>query len=74
VRHLLELRKNLISLGFLYYVGYKCTTQGGVLNVSKGILVVMKAKRIKNLYQLEGRTTVNQAVVACDGASEFVCL
>jgi hypothetical protein len=56
VRHVPELRKNLISLGVLDYVGYKCTTQGGVLKVSKVILVVMKEKRIRNLYQLEGRT------------------
>jgi hypothetical protein len=56
VRHVPELRKNLISLGVLDYVGYKCTTQGGVLKVSKGILVVMKAKMIGNLYQREGMT------------------
>jgi hypothetical protein len=56
VRHVPELRKNLISLGVLDSVGYKCTTQGGVLKVSKDILVVMKEKRIGNLYQLEGRT------------------
>jgi hypothetical protein len=51
-----RIRKKLISLGVLDSVGYRCTTQGGVLKVSKGILVVMKEKRIRNLYQLEGRT------------------
>jgi hypothetical protein len=56
VRHVPELIKKLISLGVLDSAGYKSTTQGGVLEVSKGILVVMKAKRIENLYQLEGRT------------------
>ena len=56
VRHVPKLRKNLIYLGVLNFVGYRCTTQGGVLKVSKGILVVMKEKRIGNLYQLEGRT------------------
>jgi hypothetical protein len=50
VRHVLELRKNLIYLGVLDSSGYKCTTQGGVLKVSKGILVVMKTKRNGNLY------------------------
>jgi hypothetical protein len=54
--HVPKIRKNLISLGVLYSIGYRCTTQGGVLKVSKSILVVMKAKRIRNLYQLEGRT------------------
>jgi hypothetical protein len=70
VRHVLELRKNLIYLGVLDFVDYTCTTQGGVLKVSKGILVVMKEKRIKNLYQLEGRTKINQAMVASEGASD----
>jgi hypothetical protein len=56
VRQVPELRKNLISLGVLDYAGYKCTNQVGVLKVSKGILIVMKAKRNKNLYHLEGRT------------------
>jgi hypothetical protein len=44
VIHLPELRNNFISLGVLYYASYKCTNQGGVLKVSKGILVVMKEK------------------------------
>ena len=63
LRHVPELRKNLISLGVLDFTSYKCTTQGGVLKVSKGILVFMKEKRIGNLYHLEGRTQVNQVVV-----------
>jgi hypothetical protein len=74
VRHVPELINNLISLGVLYSVGYKCTTQGGVLKVSKDILVVMKAKRIRNLYQLEGRIEVNQEVVAYEDASDSVRL
>ena len=54
-RNVPKLRKNLIYLGVLDSTSYKCTTQGGVLKVSKGILVVMKENRISNLYQLEGR-------------------
>jgi hypothetical protein len=42
--------------------------------VSKGILVVTKAKRIGNLYQLEGRTKVNQIVVASEDANDSVLL
>jgi hypothetical protein len=74
VRHIPELRKNLISLGVLDSAGYKCTTQGAVWKESKGMLVVMKEKRIENLYQLEGRTKVNQAVVASVDASDSVHL
>jgi 5'-3' exoribonuclease 2 len=51
-----------------------CTTQGGVLKVSKGILVVMKEKRIGNLYHLEGRTKINQSLVAIEGARDSIYL
>jgi hypothetical protein len=61
VRHVPELRKNLISLGVLDSTGYKCTIQGGVMKVFKGILQVMKANKIRNLYHLEGRTESDQA-------------
>ena len=57
-------------MGVLDSAGYKCTNQGGVLKVSKVILVVMKAKRIRNLYHLQGRTEINQAVLASEGASD----
>jgi hypothetical protein len=42
--------------------------------VSKGILVVMKENRIENIYQLAGRTEMNQALVAFEGASDSTCL
>jgi hypothetical protein len=70
VRHVPKHRKNLISLGVIYSIGYKCITQGGVLKVSKGVLVVIKENRIENLYHLEGRTEINQTVVASEGASD----
>jgi hypothetical protein len=74
VIHVPKLRNNLIFLGVLDFVRYKCTSQGGVLKVSKGILVVMKEKRIRKLYWLEGRIEVNQAVVASEDESDSVLL
>ena len=56
VRHVPELRKNLISLGALDTNGYKTVIQGGVMKIYKGILLVMRAKKVGNLFQLEGRT------------------
>jgi hypothetical protein len=50
VRNVPELRKKMISLGVIDFVGYMCTSQGGVLKVSNNILVVMKEKMIGNLY------------------------
>lgn len=59
VRHVLEIRKNLISLGVLNTNGYKTFIQGGVMKIYKGILLVMKAKKVGNLFQLEGRTKLD---------------
>ena len=59
VRHVPELKKNLISLGVLDSCGHKFTCFDGTLNVSKGALMVMKAQRMGNLYKLVGRTQVN---------------
>eukprot|EP00253_Pinus_taeda_P032927 PITA_32927 len=56
VRHVPKLRKKLISLGALDTNGYKIVIQGGVMKIYKGILLVMKAKKVGNLFQLEGRT------------------
>jgi hypothetical protein len=57
VRHVLQLRNNLISLGVLDTGGYKSIVQGGVMKFYKGeILLVMKAKKVGNMFLLEGRT------------------
>ena len=58
-RHVLELKKNLISLGVLDSYVHNFTGFDGTLKVSKGALVVMKAHRTWNLYKLVGRIQVN---------------
>ena len=58
VRYVLDPRSNLISLVVLDSCGYKYTSQGGALTLSKGSLVVMKATKVNNLYKLEGNTEV----------------
>ena len=61
VRHVPELRKNLISMGVLDNVGYKFAVQGGVMKISKGILVFMKANKVSNLINLKGeRKSIKQ--------------
>jgi hypothetical protein len=62
VRYVPELKSNLISLGVLDSCGYKYTSQGGALTLSKGNLVVMKATKVDNLYKLEGSTEVASEV------------
>jgi hypothetical protein len=53
-----DLKLNFISLGVLDSGGYKYAGQGGALKVSKGNLVVMKEKKVDNLYNMEGNTEV----------------
>jgi hypothetical protein len=53
VRHVPDLWKNQFSFGVLDTRGYKSIFQGGVMKVYKGILLVMKAKKVGNLFMLE---------------------
>ena len=57
VRHVLDLKRNLISLSTLDIKGYKYTSESGVLKISNGALVVMKGHQ-KNamLYVMQGFT------------------
>ncbi|PRQ16367.1 putative RNA-directed DNA polymerase [Rosa chinensis] len=65
VRHVPDLKNNLISLGTLDLQGYKYSSQGGVLRVSKGALVVIQGKLIcHNLYVLQGSTIIGASSVA----------
>ncbi|KAJ9561973.1 hypothetical protein OSB04_007133 [Centaurea solstitialis] len=61
VRHVPEMKKNLISLGVLDKIGYKYSGGGGVIRVTKGALVVMKGVMKGTLYFLEGSTLVGSA-------------
>ena len=48
VCHVLDLKKNLIAMGTSDASGFKYTAKGGVMKVSKGALIVMKAKKSGN--------------------------
>ena len=55
VRHVLDLKRNLISLSTLDAKGYNYTGEGGVLKSSKGALVVMKGhQKTAMLYVMQG--------------------
>ena len=64
VRHVPELKKNLISLGTLDDIGCKYTAEGGVLKVSRGAMIVMKGKRVSSLYHLLGETVIEAAAIS----------
>ncbi|KAG8472215.1 hypothetical protein CXB51_034291 [Gossypium anomalum] len=71
VRHVPELKRNLISLSTLDLKGYRYTSESGVLKISKRSLVVMKGQRkIAKLYVLPGFTVTGDATVASSSLSD----
>ena len=71
IRHVLDLKRNLISPSTLHAKGYKYIGEGGVLNISKGALVVMKVhQKTTMLYVLQGFTITGDVVVASPLLSE----
>lgn len=63
VKHVPDMKKNLISLSLLDKKGYKYSGQDGVLNVSKGALTIMKGKLSDDLYCLVGNTIIETVSV-----------
>ncbi|CAM6112875.1 unnamed protein product [Calypogeia fissa] len=67
IRHIPELKRNLISLGALDTHDYKWAPVDETLIVSRGSVAVMKGKKQDNLYVLEGSTIVGSANTASSG-------
>ncbi|KAK3034397.1 hypothetical protein RJ639_033668 [Escallonia herrerae] len=70
VRHVPELRKNLISLGMLDSNGCSYWAAGGVMKIMNGALVVMKGLKQNSLYLLHGSTVTGAAAAA---SSSDIC-
>ena len=64
VRHVSHLKKNLISLSTLDAIGYRYSSEGGVLKVSKGTLVVLKGQLLHDIYTLMGITCISEVAAA----------
>ena len=69
VRHVPELKKNLISLGTLDDIGCKYTAEDRMLKVSRGAMIVMKGKKVSSLYHLLGET-MTKATAVSSGESD----
>ena len=54
--------------------GYKTFIQGGVMKIYKGILLVMKANKVGNLFQLEGRTESDHVSTISENDSDSIRL
>ncbi|KAG8488139.1 hypothetical protein CXB51_018349 [Gossypium anomalum] len=71
VRHVPELKRNLISLSTLDSKGYRYTAESRVLKLSKDSLVVMKGQRkTAKLYVLQGSTVTGDAAIASSSLSD----
>src|SRR5688572_9481091 len=64
VRHVPDMKKNLISLGALDGNGCRCILEKGVLKVTLGAQVVMKGKKVGSLSELIGFTIEGSACVS----------
>ena len=65
VRHVPDVRKNLIFWGTLDSNGHGCKSEGGVLKVIKGVVVVMKGQKVEeNIYKLLRSTIVGRVNAA----------
>ena len=73
VRHVLEVKKNTISLGTLDSNGYGYKSECGVMKVTKGVMVVMKGHAsLKNIYKLL-KSTVVGGITSVESTSESDC-
>ena len=70
VRHVPDLKKNLLSLGIFNSQGYKYADKGGVLRISKGALVFIKGKMVNGLYMLQGSTIVGFIAISSSSDSD----
>ncbi|GFS31932.1 hypothetical protein Acr_00g0020040 [Actinidia rufa] len=63
VRHVPNLRKNLISIGMLDAKGCSFEASGGILRVFKGNKEMLWGKKTRGLYRLEGNVQTGGAIV-----------
>lgn len=67
VKHIPELKKNLVSLGYLERSGYSFSykARSGVMNISNGTITVMRRRRLENnLYMMEESMIIGDSDVA----------
>uniref|UniRef100_A0A2N9FLA5 CCHC-type domain-containing protein n=1 Tax=Fagus sylvatica TaxID=28930 RepID=A0A2N9FLA5_FAGSY len=75
VRHIPDMRKNLISLGTLDSKGYSYKSENGIMKVSKGAMVVMTGQKISsNVYKLLGNTILDGVVAVAESEDDDTLL
>lgn len=59
VTYVSKMRKNLISLDRLNFMGYMYSITGGHMKITHDYLVLMKGEKCDDLYHLIGNTVIN---------------
>ena len=63
MRYVLELKRNLISLGELHMNGLKFKREGGAVQISKGSLICMRVVLRSGIYLLQATTLTGEAAI-----------
>ena len=67
VKHIPDLKKNLMSLGYLEWSAYSFNShaKSGMLNISNGAMIVMRGRRMENnLYKIKGSMVTEKSNAA----------
>ena len=64
IRHVPDLKKNLLSLVVLEAWEYKFPGADGEVKVTKGSMMIIKGERTANLYKLTGSIIIDDALAA----------
>ena len=71
VRHVPEVRLNMISAGRLDDEGYTGSFRNGAMKFSKGSLIVARARKVNTLYLMNARLCPDEVNMASDTAGEL---
>ena len=75
VRHFLNMKKNLISLGTLDSKSYDYKSENEIMKVSKGPVVVMTGQKISsNVYKLLGNTILGGVAAIAESEDDDTLL
>jgi len=66
VRHVPNLKKNLLLLGAFETRGYKFSGADRGIKVTRGSMMILKGERITNLYKLIGSIVIGDASAATE--------
>lgn len=68
VRHVLEFKKNLISLSALDIAGCRYSSECGVWKIIRGALVIIKGIKHNGLYELQGEIVTDFSIETSDAS------